>query len=155
MRAVHQIIGLVGWIASCFAVAWFGSQFMPGEWYAGLAKPDWTPPKSLFAPVWTILYTAMAIAAWLVWRKTGFSGAKTALILFLAQLIFNGVWSWLFFGRHLIGIALLDIIFLVILIILTAMYFWRISRPAGIIMLPYFTWVSFATILNFTLWRLN
>jgi tryptophan-rich sensory protein len=134
---------------------WIGSRFMPGEWYAALAKPSWNPPSYVFAPVWTILYVLMGITAWLVWRRFGFSGAPVSLGLFLFQLVLNGLWSYLFFGLHDLGLAFLDIVALWLAILATTIAFWRISVPAGALLLPYLAWVSFASALNLQLWRLN
>jgi tryptophan-rich sensory protein len=136
-------------------VAWFGGQFMPGSWYAALAKPSWTPPGWLFPPVWTFLYASMAVAAWLIWRGAERRGRVPALVLFFGQLVLNGLWSWFFFGEHLIGVALFDIVLLLVLILAATLTFWRLNRLAGILFIPYLLWVSFATALNFAIWRLN
>jgi len=85
----NSALGLVLWLVASLAAGWVGSRFMPGEWYASLTKPAWTPPSAVFGPVWTALYVLMGVAAWLVWRKAGFSGAPTALGLFVAQLALN------------------------------------------------------------------
>jgi len=148
-------LGLLGWVAVTAAAATIGSQFLPGEWYVSLNKPDWNPPGWVFAPVWTVLYLLMAIAAWLVWRAAGLAGARLALGCYLLQLALNAAWSWLFFGRQSIGGALADIILLWILIVATALLFRKHSRTAAALLVPYLLWVSFATVLNFTLWRLN
>lgn len=152
---VSSLLGLAGWLILTFAVAYWASQWRPGEWYGSLAKPAWTPPNWLFGPVWTLLYTAMAVAAWLVWRKHGFRRAAPALLLFLVQLALNGIWSWLFFGQHRIGLALVDIVVLLVAILITAALFWRHVKPAGILFLPYALWVAYASALNFQIWRLN
>jgi tryptophan-rich sensory protein len=153
--AVADFIGLFGWLAVTFAVATFGSQFRPGDWYQALAKPALTPPGWIFPVVWTLLYALMAFSAWMIWRRGGFKVNRLALSLYGLQLIFNGLWSWLFFGQHQIGPALVDIVILLTLIILTAVRFWNIHRPAGILLAPYILWVSFATCLNYMLWVLN
>lgn len=147
--------GLIGWLAITFAVAYFGSRFEPGQWYAGLDKPSWTPPGAVFPPVWTFLYASMAFAAWLVWRRYGFHGAGGVLGLFLLQLALNGVWSWLFFGQHLILPALIDIAALLIAITVCMVLFRRRVALAGWLFVPYVLWVAYATALNFALWRLN
>ena len=151
----HTVIALLIFLSVTFGVAWFGAQFTPGAWYLKIAKPSWTPPGWLFPPVWTFLYASMAVAAWLVWRQGGVRRARTALIFFFVQLVLNGLWSWLFFGQHLIGAALIDIIVLLSAIIAAPVLFFRHSRLAGILFLPYILWVSFATALNFEIWRLN
>ena len=154
-RGTAKWLGLLGWIAVTAAAATIGSQFLPGEWYASLNKPVWNPPGWVFAPVWTVLYLLMAIAAWLVWRAAGFAGARLALGCYLLQLALNTAWSWLFFGRQSIGGALADIVVLWLLIGATALLFRKYSRTAAALFVPYLLWVSFATVLNFVLWRLN
>ena len=148
-------VGLIGWLAVTFFAAWIGSRYMPGAWYASLAKPSWNPPNYLFGPVWTVLYVLMAVAAWLVWQKAGFSGAGPALTLFVAQLALNALWSYLFFGQHRPDRAFVDIVALLVVIVTVTMLFWRIDRTAGWLMVPYVLWVTFASYLNFVLWRLN
>jgi translocator protein len=152
---MRQILGLVGWLAAAFAAAAFGGLFSPGEWYAQLDKPSWNPPGWIFGPVWTALYAMMGVAAWLVWRRSGFAGAPVALALFGAQLVLNAMWSWLFFGLHRPALALVDIVALGLAIAATIVAFWQHSRPAALLLVPYLGWVGFATALNLTLWRLN
>uniref|UniRef100_A0A7V4G704 Tryptophan-rich sensory protein n=1 Tax=Desulfobacca acetoxidans TaxID=60893 RepID=A0A7V4G704_9BACT len=147
--------GLLMWLALCFVVAWFGSRFEPGPWYAGLTKPWWTPPDWLFGPVWTVLYTLMAIAAWLVWRKAGFRGAPLALGLFLGQLALNGAWSWLFFGLQQPGWALVDLALLAGVLGAAILAFGAHHPLAARLLVPYLIWVIFAGMLNYALWRLN
>ena len=151
----HPAIGLILWIVLSMAAGWVGSRFVPGEWYAVLAKPSWNPPSSVFAPVWSTLYVLMGIAAWLVWRKVGFAGAPVALGLFVVQLVLNSLWSYLFFGIHQPGAAFVDIVVLWLVILATTIGFWRVSVPAGVLLLPYLCWVGFASVLNLQLWRLN
>jgi benzodiazapine receptor len=148
-------IGLAGWLVITFAAAWIGSRYMPGAWYASLAKPSWNPPNTIFGPVWTVLYVIMGVAAWLVWRKVGFSGAGSALILFVAQLALNALWSYLFFGLHRPDMAFIDIVALWVVILAVAVLFWRVDHVAGGLLVPYLAWVGFASYLNFVLWRLN
>jgi len=143
------------WLALCFAVALFGAQFAPGEWYANLAKPAWTPPDWIFPPVWTLLYAMMGVAAWLIWRRRDRVDVRLALSLFIVQLAFNALWSWLFFGLHSIGLALVDIILLWLAISLTMLAFWRLRALAGVLLLPYWLWVGYALALNVALWLSN
>ncbi|MFO0991024.1 MAG: TspO/MBR family protein [Hyphomicrobiales bacterium] len=150
---------LAGFIALCLAVGaaggWITARSV-AEWYPTLTKPAWTPPNSLFGPVWTALYVMMAFAAWLVWRKDArFAGVRVALILFFLQLALNFLWSFLFFGSKAPGLALIDIAALLLVLALTVWAFFQQSRWAGLIMLPYLAWVGFATALNFAIWRLN
>lgn len=150
-----SIAGLIFWLAITFAAAFVGSRFMPGEWYAELRKPSWNPPGWVFGPVWTVLYVLMGAAAWLVWRKAGISGAPVALGIFVAQLVLNGLWSYLFFGLHRPGAALIDIVALWLLILATLVLFWRVRPLSGSLLIPYLLWVGFASALNYQLWRLN
>ena len=151
----RSLLGLAGWIAVTAAAAVVGSRFEPDARYRTLETPPWQPPNWLFAPVWTTLYALMAVAAWLVWRRWGFAGARTALVVYLVQLALNAAWSWLFFGRHDIPMALADILVLLAAIVLTLVLFWKKHRVAGALLLPYLAWVSFATVLTWTLNRLN
>jgi benzodiazapine receptor len=153
--AARSFLGLTGWLAASFAAAWIGSRYLPGAWYASLAKPSWNPPSWIFAPVWTVLYGLMAVAAWLVWRRAGFRGAAAALSLFLVQLVLNALWSYLFFGLHRPGVAFLDIVALFAAIVAVAALFWRQDSRAGALMIPYAIWVGFASCLNLALWRMN
>lgn len=155
INAGRSWLGLFFWLALCFGVAAFGSQFTPGFWYQQLAKPGFTPPGWVFGPVWTILYIMMAVAAWQVWRDRGFGGARPALGLFVLQLLLNGLWSFLFFGLKQPGLAFAEIVLLWLAILGTLMKFWRLAPAAGLLLLPYWLWVSFAAVLNFALWRMN
>ena len=156
MTILKSMLGLVGWIAVTFCAALIGSRYMPGEWYAALAKPAWNPPNYIFGPVWSVLYMLMAVAAWLVWRKAGFGGAAGAgLGLFIVQLALNALWSYLFFGLHRLDIAFFDIVALWSVILCVVVLFWRVDQFAGVMLLPYLFWVGFASYLNFVIWRLN
>lgn len=130
----------------------FGAQFRPDAWYVSLVKPAWTPPNWLFAPVWTALYCAIAVAGWLAWRA---EGAGRAVAIWAVALALNAVWSWLFFGRHTIGGALIDIALLWLSIAAFIVSAWPQSRLAGALFVPYLAWVSFAAALNLAIWRLN
>lgn len=151
----RNFAGLVLWVAGSLSAGWVGSNFLPGEWYAALSKPAWTPPNAVFGPVWTALYVLMGVAAWLVWRKAGFAGARGALTLFIAQLILNALWSYLFFGAHQLFLAFAGVVVLWLLILATTVRFWRTVPTAGALLIPYLCWVAFASALNFQLWRLN
>jgi len=148
-------LGLPAWLLLPFAAAAVGTRFMPGAWYASLAKPAWNPPNWIFGPVWTLLYILMGVAAWLVWRRVGWTGARLALGLFILQLVLNAAWSWLFFGLHRPDLAFVDICALWGLILAVAVLFGRVDRLAAALLVPYLAWVGFATVLNFTIWRLN
>ncbi len=150
-------LGLLGWLTTAFIAAAVGALASTSarEFYAELALPGWAPPGWVFGPVWTVLYAMMGVAAWLVWRRGGFAANRGALGLFLAQLGLNALWSWLFFAWRLGAAASAEIVLLWGLILATLIAFWRRSAAAGLLMVPYLMWVSFAAVLCFTLWRLN
>lgn len=153
----QSLIGLIGWLALSFAVAGVGAiaSLDAAEFYQLLERPFWAPPGGVFAPVWTLLFALMGVAAWLVWRRAGFAGARVALVLFLVQLFFNGLWSWLFFAWHRGALAFADVLLLWALIVLTLVAFWRVRPLAGMLLIPYLLWVTLALALNFSVWRLN
>ena len=125
-------------------------------WYPTLAKPSFNPPSWVFGPVWTMLYILMGIAAFLVWRKgLATAGVRSALSLFGVQLALNGLWSFLFFGLHSPGWALAEIVVLWLAIVATLVAFWRLTTAAGWLLAPYLAWVSFAAVLNGSIWALN
>lgn len=150
-----QGLALLGFLALTALAAAGGILTPPGEWYAALAKPPLNPPDRVFALVWTALYLMMAVAGWLVWRRTGVRGGLPALSPFVAQLGANGLWSLLFFGLHRPGLALLDLLVLWALIALTITRFARVSHVAAWLLAPYLAWVSFAGYLNAGVWWLN
>lgn len=154
----RSILGLLAWLVLVFVAAGLGSWFtMPeiGGWYATLRKPTFNPPDWVFGPVWTTLYALMAISAWLVWRPAGFRGARLPLAVFFVQLVLNTLWSMLFFGRHQMGVALVDIALLWLAIAAMIGLFLRRHALAGLLQVPYLCWVTFASLLNYELWRLN
>ena len=153
----RQYIGLLGWLLLCFAASGIGAiaSIQAESFYQQLAQPAWAPPAWVFGPVWTTLYTMMAVSAWLVWRVDGFCAHSTAMTLFLVQLAFNSIWSWLFFAWHLGSLSFIDIILLWLLIVLTLLAFWRVRVLAGLLLVPYLLWVSFAAVLNYSIWQLN
>ena len=157
LTKTRQILGLIGWFVASFAAAALGAiaSIQAAQFYQQLARPDWAPPSSVFGPVWTVLYALMALAAWLVWREKGFYRARAVLTLFLVQLGFNALWSWLFFAWHLGVWALADILLLWVLILVTMIGFWRLRPVAGVLLVPYLLWVSFALVLNYSVWQLN
>jgi tryptophan-rich sensory protein len=126
------------------------------SWYAGVQKPSLTPENWVFPIVWNFLYFLMALAGWLVWRAAGgINEAGAALALFFAQLMFNFGWVVIFFGLHSPGLATIEILVLDATIAVTAAVFWRLSRLAGALMLPYLAWTLFATYLTTAVWLLN
>jgi tryptophan-rich sensory protein len=154
---LRQVAALAGWLLASFVAAALGAAASAGAagFYQQLTQPAWAPPAWLFGPVWTVLYAMMAVAAWLVWRKHGFSGARAALSLFVAQLAANALWSWVFFAWRLGALALGEIVLLWLLIAATIAAFWRVRPLAGALLVPYLAWVTFAAALTFSLWRLN
>lgn len=156
-RAI-DILGLLLCIGLCLGVAGLGGAITAssvGTWYQTLQKPSFNPPDWIFAPVWTTLYALMAIAAWRVWRRAGFTSGRNALLLFAGQLGLNLAWSYLFFGLRRIDLALIEIVILLLAIAMNAILFWRIDRWAGALFVPYLGWVAFAAVLNGALWLLN
>lgn len=151
------IVGFLAWLVVSFVAAAIGAaaSVQAGSFYTQLARPEWAPPPGVFGPVWSVLYLIMGIAAWLVWRVAGFRAARAALALFLVQLAVNALWSWLFFGWHRGALAFADILLLWVLIVATAVAFWRIKPLAGALLIPYLLWVSFAGMLNYAVWQLN
>ncbi|MEI6606932.1 MAG: TspO/MBR family protein [Verrucomicrobiota bacterium] len=145
-------LALPGFIIITFCAPLFGAAAMPGAWYASLNKPAWNPPAWVFGPAWTLLYTLMAVAAWLVWKQDGW---RRPLLLYFIQLVLNAAWTPIFFGAHQLGWAMIEMLALWTSILLTMLTFRRISRPAGWLFAPYLTWVTFAAALNFALWHLN
>ncbi len=158
MTTFRHAIGLTISVLICFGAAGLGSLFTTpsvGGWYKTLSKPTWTPPNWVFGPVWSLLYLGMAIAAWLVWRSAGISGAKLPLAFFALQLAMNVSWSAIFFSAHMPSFAFAEIVLLWLVILATIVAFWPVSRAAGWLMLPYLLWVAFAAALNSSIWRLN
>ena len=154
---VCEIVGITAGLATAEGVT---------NWFQIIEKPPFTPPSSLFAPVWTVLYFLMGISTALVWHKGTDNGSenilemdsgrvRVALVLFAIQLVLNFCWSFLFFKYHLLFTAFIEIITMLTFIILTTIYFYKIHKIAGLLMVPYILWVSFASILNFSLWILN
>jgi len=152
-----DIPGLLAWLGVCFTTAAIGSaaSIQAGPFYMQLLRPEWAPPPGVFGPVWSVLFAMMGVAAWLVWRSAGFRAARIPLSLFLIHLAVNALWSWLFFAWHRGGLAFADILLLWILIAAMVVMFWRVRPLAGVLLLPYLLWISFATALNFALWQLN
>lgn len=145
--AVPQLVGVSAAVATARGVR---------EWYPSLVKPGFTPPAWLFGPVWTALYLAMGVTLWILWRRLGEDArASAALIAFAIQLVLNGLWSVLFFGLRSPGAALADIVALWLAIGGTIVLAWRVSSTAGLLLVPYWGWVTFAGVLNASIWMLN
>lgn len=152
-------VRLIASIIICQAAGALGTLFtMPAisTWYENLNKPSFRPPNSVFGPVWGILYTLMGISLWLVWRKgAGTPGVRAAVIVFFIQLALNAAWSPIFFGMKNPGAGLVVIAFLLITIVFTIIKFLPVSKAAAFLLVPYLVWVSFATVLNYSIWRMN
>ncbi|MEU4220271.1 TspO/MBR family protein [Actinoplanes sp. NPDC026623] len=147
-------LGLLGFGLAVLCTAVVGSLAATGSKaeYASLEQPAWAPPSWLFGPVWTILYVLIAIAGWLVWQRTGWTRALT---VYAVQLALNAAWTPLFFAAGRYGLALVEIMVLWVLILATIVLFWRTSRLAAALLVPYLAWVSFATALNAAIWSAN
>jgi benzodiazapine receptor len=154
--ASKQILALLAWLAISFTAAAIGglASANADSFYQELSRPEWAPPGWIFAPVWTVLYLLMGIAAWLVWKVQGWRNAP-ALTIFLAQLAANALWTWVFFVWHLGAAAFIEILLLWALIACTTVAFWRVRRLAGYLLIPYLLWVGFASALTYATWQRN
>lgn len=159
-----SILVLIAFVAISFAVAAIGTIATIDNvdgWYSTARKVAWNPPSELFGPVWTVLYTAMSVAAWLVWRERHRVNVKPALYTYIAQLVLNSIWTPVFFGLYptlgapALWIALVIIVALDVVVLVTMMRFWRASKAASWLLVPYWAWVLFATTLNAGLAVLN
>jgi benzodiazapine receptor len=157
----RSLIVLVCFFLACYGVAALGafSASSIPTWYAALTKPSFNPPNWIFAPVWTTLYGFMAIAAWLVWRTPDVGPdaefRQSGLVFFAVQLFLNALWTPVFFYFHQILLGLIVILCLWIAILVTTHRFWKAERFAAGLMIPYLLWVTFASALNFEIYRLN
>lgn len=155
---IFDLLGLGALVALCLGISTIGGWVTAGSvgnWYQTLHKPVFNPPDWVFAPVWTTLYLMIAVAGWRVWRSVGPAGTRAGMTAYGLQLALNLTWSFLFFGGRMIGIALLEIVVLLAVIVVNAVLFWRIDWIAGWLLAPYAVWVAFAGVLNFALWKLN
>ena len=157
MTQMKQIVGLIGWLLLSFAASAIGAlaSVRAATFYQQLSQPSWAPPSWVFGPVWLVLYALMGIAAWLVSREGGWPRQHRVLTLFITQLAINALWSWLFFAWHLGALAFADIVALWLLLVATLIGFWRVRPLAGMLLVPYLCWVSFAAMLNYAVWDLN
>ena len=154
----RDIGGLAAWVGLSLGISAIGgaiTRISVSDWYRTLAKPSLTPPDWTFSVVWIALFVLMGVSAWLVWRRTGFAGGAFPLTCFAVQLALNLAWSILFFGFRLPGWALIEIVGLWAAVLITAIVFYRVSRLAGLLLLPYVLWLSFAIALNASIWQLN
>lgn len=153
-----RLVGLVVFLFACLGAGGLGAIATTPEidgWYRTIEKPAWNPPDYVFGPVWTTLFVMMAVAAWLIWQSAGWKAAALPMTLFGIQLALNVGWSWIFFGMHAPGWAFAEIIILWLAIAATTATFFKRSPIAGWLMVPYLSWVSFASVLNFTIWQMN
>lgn len=143
----------------CMAIGGISGYFTSSEittWYVTLNKPSFNPPNWIFAPVWTTLYFLMGISFWLIWKSNAQKTIKNkAITFFIIQLVLNFFWSIIFFNLHQLGFALAEILLMWIFIVLTIISFYPISKTAAYLLFPYLLWVSFASILTFSIWKLN
>lgn len=153
-----DVAGLFAFVVICLIAAAVGGAATVGSvrtWYPTLRKPDWNPPARVFGPVWSVLYLMMAFAAWLVWRTRDANDVLPGLALFATQLVLNVLWSLSFFGLRRPGFALADIVVLWFAIVATTIAFWLLDPAGALLLLPYLAWVSFAAMLNLSIYRLN
>jgi translocator protein len=156
----RSIAKLAGTVAACQAAggigAWLSREGLR-EWYPKIQKPSFTPPGLVFGPTWTLLYALMGASLWLAEERGEDNDAtkQTSRVLFGAQLFLNVLWTYVFFGRRAPGWALVEVAVLLVAIAATAASFSKVSRTAALLLVPYLLWTSFASVLNFSVWRLN
>ena len=148
-------MALLGFILACTLVAMSGALFRPGQWYEDLDKPGWRPPNWLFGPAWSVLYAMIAVSGWFVWLEVGFSGAPLAFAVYGVQLLLNAAWSGVFFGLKRPDLAFLELVLMWCAILVNILVFFPIDSVAGWLLVPYLGWVSFAGLLNYSIWRRN
>ncbi|SDD97359.1 TspO/MBR family protein [Rhodospira trueperi] len=153
--SLDSLIAFVVLSAASFGAASTGAIFRPGEWYAALRKPSWVPPNWLFAPAWTVMYVLMAVAAFLVWTFGEGPAVLSALAVYAVQLVLNALWSPVFFGRRSLGGGVVVVLALWLAVLSTTLLFLQVNDWAGLLFLPYLAWVTFASALTVTVWRLN
>jgi translocator protein len=151
-------LGLFAFLVVCFGVGIIAGLITFTNidiWYRTLNKPSWTPPNTVFGPVWNVIYMLTAIAGWMVWARLGFARLRMEAVLFLVQLALNPLWPYVFFRMHRSDLSLLVAILLWITVAAMAALFWRVRKMAGYLLLPYLGWLAFAIALNFAVWRMN
>jgi translocator protein len=154
-----KIARLISWIIVCNVLGSFSAFItranLAGWYMQEILKPSFTPPNWLFGPAWTLLFTLMGISLYLLLESKRNKEYKKALNFFIAQFILNIAWTFIFFGAKNTGLACLDIVLLLFLIILTIFQFAKVNKPAAYLLVPYLFWVSFASVLNYTVWLIN
>lgn len=151
-------MSLIVFLIICLLAGYSGSRYTflsVKTWYPTIKKPSWNPPNWLFAPVWTLLYISMAVSAWMVWEKAPGAPSRGPMLAFAMQLLLNVAWSAIFFGLRNIALAFKEILVLWASIALTIACFWAVNPLAGMLLIPYFIWVTFAAFLNYTIYRMN
>lgn len=151
---MKPLLALLG-VTALTAISGGAASVNAREFYAQLVKPSWAPPGWLFGPAWTVLYIMMAISAWLVYQELGAEAARPLMILYVVQLAVNALWSWIFFAWKQGAFAFAEAIVLWLVVLCTLVAFWRVTQVAGLLLVPYLLWVSFATALTFAVWRAN
>jgi len=148
---------LISFIIICNLIGALGAIWTSsdGAWYKGIKKPSFNPPSWVFGPVWTLLFTLMGISLYLVWTSPSSKIRIIALILFAVQFLFNVAWSYLFFGINKPLWAFVEILILIGFILATIIYFFKVNKLSGYLLIPYILWVSFASFLNYSIWKLN
>ena len=156
-RGSRNLLALAGWLLLSFVASGIGSvaSVNARSFYQELERPTWAPPGWAFGPVWTTLFALMGIAAWLVWREQSWPRARGALSLFIFQLGVNALWSWLFFAWRLGSGAIVDVLLLWLLIVATIVAFWRVKPLAGMLLVPYLMWVTYAGALTISIVQQN
>lgn len=149
---LSDTLPLLGFFGACFVVALSGAFFKPGDWYANLAKPPWNPPNWLFGPAWAVFYSLIAVSGWLAWRQVGFA---FPLVVYGIHLLFNAAWSAVFFGLRRPDLAFLELLFFWCSILATILAFVPVSTTAAWLLAPYLAWVTFAGVLNWSIWQRN
>ncbi len=157
---MQRILRIVTVVATCLAVGYLSGMETRSSittWYPTLIKQVFNPPNWIFAPVWSLLYVMMGVAGGMVWNRIEMdeSKVKNAFLMFIFQLGLNALWSYLFFGLHNPMLALIEIILLWLVIFECYTQFSKIDKVAGMLLVPYLAWVSFATVLNASIWWLN
>jgi len=152
---MNSLVGFLVFLILVGATAMSGGYFRPGDWYESLARPWWRPPNWLFAPAWAVLYVTIIVAGWLVWKEAGLAGAAVPLSIYLVQLLLNAGWSAVFFGLRRPDLAFAELSLLWLSIVATIVSFHTVHPGAAWLLVPYLCWVTFAGVLNFTIWRMN
>ncbi len=153
--STDALIALAVILLASLATASTAARFRPGPWYAALTKPWWVPPNWLFPPAWGLMYGLMSAAAFLVWLLGEGDARTTALVVYAVQLVLNALWSPMFFGLKRMNLAFLEVVALWAAVLASTVLFFGVNYWAGLLFLPYLLWVSFASFLTWTMWRLN